>query len=75
LGLASTGNHQLVPRTLAPEDVRAVLVAAADVVFADGVPRDFLDQWTEETCFLLRAAEESEAAVRRARGGSGLDPR
>ena len=75
MGRAASGNHDPVPRTLAPDDVRAVLAAAADVVFTDGVPREFLDQWAEETCFLLRAAEDSEAAVRRGPGGSDIDPR
>jgi hypothetical protein len=44
-----------VPQTLAPQDIREVLAAAADVVFSDGVPPEFIDQWAEETCFLLRA--------------------
>lgn len=34
-------------------EVRRILVAAADVVFSDGVPDDFLSQWTDETVFLL----------------------
>ena len=44
-----------MPQTLAPEVVRTVLAAAADVVFSDGVPHEFLDQWAAETCFLLNA--------------------
>jgi hypothetical protein len=44
-----------VPQTLAPEEIRTVLAAAADVVFSDGVPPEFLDQWAAETCFLLNA--------------------
>lgn len=35
------------------DEVRRILVAAADVIFSDGVPDAFLDQWTEETVFLL----------------------
>jgi hypothetical protein len=34
-------------------EVRHVLAAAADVIFSDGVPDEFLDQWAEETTFLL----------------------
>ena len=46
--------------TLSPETVRDVLAAAADVVFADGVPPEFLDQWTADTCFLLRVRTEPQ---------------
>jgi len=35
------------------EQVRAVLAAAADVVFSDGVSDGFLEQWTDETMFVL----------------------
>ena len=45
---------------LSPETVRDVLAAAADVVFADGVPPEFLDQWTADTCFLLRVRTEPQ---------------
>ena len=34
-------------------EIRRVLVAAADVLFSDGVPDEFLDQWADETHFLL----------------------
>lgn len=34
-------------------EVRRILAAAADVLFSDGVADDFLDQWTEETIFLM----------------------
>jgi hypothetical protein len=42
-----------------------VLAAAADVVFSDGIPPEFLDQWTEETCFLLRARHGRTALLDR----------
>jgi hypothetical protein len=34
-------------------EVRRILAAAADVIFSDGVPAEFLDQWADETVFLL----------------------
>ena len=42
-----------VERIPTHSDVRRILVAAADVVFSDGVPDDFINQWTDETVFLL----------------------
>jgi hypothetical protein len=57
-----------VPETLAPEDVRTVLAAAADVVFSDGVSPAFLEQWAEETCFLLGAHDDGPVDVRRRQG-------
>jgi hypothetical protein len=50
------------PRTPTTDEIRYVLAAAADVLFADGVPAAFLDQWAEETAFLL--AHESAARQR-----------
>lgn len=38
------------------ERVRAILEAAADVLFSDGVSSAFLDQWTDETIFVLSAS-------------------
>lgn len=35
------------------DEVRRILTAAADVVFSDGVPDAFLDQWADETLFML----------------------
>ena len=35
------------------DEIRRILAAAADVVFSDGVAPAFLDQWAEETVFLL----------------------
>jgi hypothetical protein len=54
-----------VPTT---DEVRVVLAAAADVLFSDGVPEEFLDQWADETQFLLAggAAVRSDASRRRA---------
>ena len=40
-------------RIPACNEVRRILAAAADVLFSDGVPDAFLDQWAEETVFLL----------------------
>src|SRR2546427_10077842 len=34
-------------------EVRRILAAAADVIFSDGVPDAFLEQWTDETIFML----------------------
>jgi hypothetical protein len=51
-----------VTQALAQNDIREVLAAAADVVFSDGVPPEFLDQWAEETCYLLRARTEPQAS-------------
>ena len=46
----------MIPNTtMTAADIRRVLAAAADVLFADGVPEAFLDQWTDETAFLLEA--------------------
>jgi hypothetical protein len=43
----------------AQDDVRRVLVAAADVIFSDGVSKAFLDHWTAETLLLLSIRETS----------------
>jgi hypothetical protein len=48
--------------TITPETVREVLAAAADVVFADGVPPEFLDQWAADTYFLLRVRDEAQGS-------------
>ncbi len=46
----------MIPNTtMTTADVRRVLTAAADVLFSDGVPDAFLDQWADETAFLLEA--------------------
>jgi hypothetical protein len=42
-----------VHRIPSRDDVRLVLTAAADVLFSDGVPDAFIDQWIDETVFLL----------------------
>ena len=39
------------------DEVRRVLVAAADVLFSDGVPDAFLDQWADETLFMLSVSD------------------
>jgi hypothetical protein len=39
--------------TMTTAEIRRVLTAAADVLFSDGVPDAFLDQWADETAFLL----------------------
>jgi hypothetical protein len=35
------------------DEVRRILAAAADVIFSDGVSDAFLDQWADETVFML----------------------
>jgi hypothetical protein len=35
------------------DEVRRILVAAADVVFSDGVSEAFLDHWADGTVFML----------------------
>ena len=35
------------------DGVRSILAAAADVLFSDGVSSALLDQWTDETIFVL----------------------
>ncbi len=44
------------------DEVRQVLVAAADVLFSDGVPETFLDQWADETLFMLSISESRHAS-------------
>jgi hypothetical protein len=39
--------------TPTPAEIRTILAAAADVIFSDGVAEAFLDQWADETFFLL----------------------
>ena len=45
------------------DEVRRILVAAADVVFSDSVPEAFLDQWTDETVILLSSAGPTRTAA------------
>jgi hypothetical protein len=47
------------------DEVRQILGAAADVLFSDGVPEAFLDQWADETLFLLTGAASATSAGRR----------
>ena len=35
------------------DELRHILAAAADVIFSDGVAEEFLDQWADETVFML----------------------
>jgi hypothetical protein len=42
--------------------VRRTLVAAADVIFSDGAPEEFLDQWTDATMLALSVTASPEAA-------------
>jgi hypothetical protein len=61
---------------LSKEVVRRVLEAGADVLFADGLPRPFLDRWIEETVLLLdltasRDQRWGEALRAHARGDPG----
>jgi len=39
------------------DEVRRILTAAADVLFSDGVPDAFLDQWADETLFMLSISD------------------
>jgi hypothetical protein len=56
---AEAGNEPPVQTTMGPTEVRAVLEAAADVVFSDGVSDDFIEQWAQDTLFLLQARHSS----------------
>lgn len=46
-------DHTNASATPNRETVRQILAAAADVVFSDGVSDAFLEQWTDETLFVL----------------------
>jgi len=46
-------------------EVRRILAAAADVLFSDGVAEEFLDQWAEETVFLLSIEPAQVTSPRR----------
>ena len=43
-------------------EVRRTLVAAADVIFSDGAPEEFLDQWADATMLALSVTAAPEAA-------------
>jgi hypothetical protein len=45
------------------DEVRRTLVAAADVIFSDGVPETFIDQWADETVFMLSLGESLTASA------------
>ncbi len=47
------GSMATADRTPTRDEVRRILTAAADVIFSDGVPDAFLDQWADETLFML----------------------
>jgi hypothetical protein len=49
--------------TPTPGEVKRILAAAADVLFSDGVADEFLDQWTEETVFLLSLESAQTTAL------------
>lgn len=50
---------------LQQDDIRLVLIAAADVIFSDGVSDAFLDKWAAETLQLLvHRRSEVAAGVR-----------
>jgi len=44
------------------DEVRRILGAAADVVFSDGVHETFLEQWADETMFMLSLSDASRSA-------------
>jgi hypothetical protein len=51
------------------DEVRRILVAAADVIFSDGVSDAFLDHWADETVFMLSLqASRQETPVPRRSG-------
>jgi hypothetical protein len=52
-----------VEAAIAPDEVRDVLAAAADVLFSDGISPALLEQWTADTCFLLRTRLVTERTV------------
>jgi hypothetical protein len=64
-----------VETAIAPEEVRDVLAAAADVLFSDGITPALLDQWTAETCFLLRSRLLTERSADRAYDSPGSSKR
>ncbi len=45
------------------DDIRLVLVAAADVIFSDGVSEAFINQWVAETAQLLLLRRQLVPAV------------
>ncbi len=49
------------------DEVRWILAAASDVVFSDGVPEAFLDQWADETIIMLSVSESVRVAPMRYR--------
>ena len=55
-----------VDRNPTRDEVRRILAAAADVVFSDGVPGEFLDQWADETVFMLSVAGSPPVRLRSA---------
>ena len=48
-------------------EVRRTLVAAADVIFSDGAPEAFLDQWADATMLALSLRSSPDAAAPAAR--------
>ena len=51
--------------SLRHDEIRRVLIAAADVIFSDGVSDAFLDHWAEETLQLLLTRREAVGAAAR----------
>lgn len=51
------------------DEVRRILVAAADVIFSDGVAEAFLDQWADETVFMLSLGDSSRVTPGSRRSG------
>ena len=43
----------MAERILTRDEVRRILAAGADVIFSDGVAEVFLEQWADETMFML----------------------
>jgi hypothetical protein len=64
-----------VETAIASDEVRDVLAAAADVLFSDGISPALLDQWTAETCSLLRTRLMTERSADRAYDSPGNSKR
>jgi hypothetical protein len=62
----------MADRILTRDDIRRILAAGADVIFSDGVAEAFLEQWADETMFMLSLGQS--ARVTPAPGRSGDEP-
>ena len=51
-------------------EVQRILAAAADVIFSDGVPEEFLEQWADETVFMLSLGQAPRVSHHARRSGA-----